>query len=88
MYKALIRRKLRAVFAGLDCGDFEPTVAGMASPFEHRFAGHHPLGGERHTREGLTAWFQRLMRLTKSLDFEIHHIAVSGWPWDTTAVTE
>lgn len=88
MYHALIRRKLRAAFAGLDRGDYEPTVAGMARRFEHRFAGHHPMGGSRHTAGGLRAWFQRLMRLTDHLDFEIHHVAVSGWPWNTTAIAE
>lgn len=88
MYHAIIKRKLRAIFEGLDQGDFESTVAGMARRFEHRFAGDHPLGGTRHTPAALRAWFQRLMRLTDHLDFEIHHIAVSGWPWDTTAVAE
>lgn len=58
----------------------------MAKRFEHRIAGHHPLGGARHTHPSLTAWFERLMRLTHHLDFTIHHIAVSGWPWDTTGV--
>lgn len=88
MYHAIIRRKLRTVFTCLNRGDFEPTVDGMASSFEHRFAGHHPLGGIRHTPDALRAWFERLMRLTNHLDFEIHHIAVSGWPWDTTAIAE
>jgi len=83
MYHAIIRRKLRS---GRSRGDFDPTVVGMAKPFEHRFAGQHCLGGVRHTPEMLRAWFERLMRLTNHLDFEIHHIAVSGWPWDTTAI--
>lgn len=88
MFHWIVRRRLRSVFAGLNRGDYEPTVGGMAAKFEHRFAGNHALGGVRHTREGLRSWFQRLMRLTNHLDFEIHHIAVSGWPWDTTAIAE
>lgn len=89
MFHMIVRRKLRGVFAGLDRGNYAPTVDGMATRFEHRFAGSsHPLGGTRHSRESLRAWFQRLMRLTNHLNFEIHHIAVSGWPWDTTAIAE
>lgn len=88
MYHAIIRRQLRTVFVRLNRGEYEPTVTGMADHFEHRFAGNHPLGGERHTRHGLRAWFQRLFRLTNHLDFHIHHLAVAGWPWDTTGVIE
>lgn len=88
MYHLIVRRVLRRVFAQLNRGDFEPIVGGMADRFEHRFAGDHPLGGVRHSREGLTAWFGRLSRLTNHLDFEVHHVAVSGWPWDATGVVE
>lgn len=49
MYHALIRGRLRGIFMGLNQGDYLPTVNGMADRFEHRFAGHHPLGGVRHT---------------------------------------
>ena len=78
MYHALVRRQLRGVFAGLNKGQYAPTVDAMADRFEHRFAGNHPLGGVRHTREGLRLWFERLFRLTHHLDFRIQHIAVAG----------
>lgn len=88
MYHAIMRRKVRAVFTRLNQGDYETTLAGMAKHFEHRFAGDHPLGGIRHTPEGLRAWFERLFRLTDHLDFDIQHIASGGWPWDTTVTVE
>jgi hypothetical protein len=31
-------------------------------------------------------WLERLFRLNKKLDFTVKHIAVSGTPWNTTAV--
>lgn len=60
----------------------------MAKTFEHRFSGHHALGGTRRTSAAMRAWFERLYRLNQKLDFEIRHIAVSGTPWNTTAVVE
>ncbi|MDT8913485.1 nuclear transport factor 2 family protein [Amycolatopsis sp. PS_44_ISF1] len=60
----------------------------MASRFEHVFAGDHALGGSRHTVAGLRSWFERLYRLAPDLAFTVKHIAVSGPPWNTTAVIE
>jgi ketosteroid isomerase-like protein len=36
----------------------------------------------------LRHWFERLFRLFPNLRFEMHSIAASGWPWDTTVVVE
>jgi ketosteroid isomerase-like protein len=33
-------------------------------------------------------WFQRLFRLSPGLAFEIKHVAVSGWPWNTIIAVE
>ena len=33
-------------------------------------------------------WFERLFRLFPNLRFEVHSIAASGGPWDTTVVVE
>ncbi len=60
----------------------------MADRFEHIFPGDHALGGVRHTKQGLRAWFQRLYSVHPQLRFEIKHIASSGAPWDTTVVIE
>lgn len=42
----------------------------------------------RHTPAALRLWFERLYRLFPRLSFSVKHIAVSGWPWDTTVVVE
>ena len=88
MYHALIRSQVRNTFAALSGGDYEPALASMASRFEHIFSGDHPLGGVRHSKAAMRRWFERLFRLNKQLRFTIKHIAVSGGPWDTTAVVE
>lgn len=88
MYHLIVRRQIRKIFAGLSRGDWESALAGMADRFEHIFPGDHALGGVRHTKTGLRAWFQRLFAVHPVLKFEIKHIASSGTPWDTTAVIE
>lgn len=75
-------------FAALNRGDYEASLAAMAPRFEHIFAGTHPLGGKRHTVPAMRRWFERLFRLNEHLNFTIKHVAVSGWPWDTTVVVE
>ena len=88
MDHALVRRNVRSFFTGLTAGNFEPALAGMADRFEHIFPGDHAIGGIRHTKVGLRAWFERLFRVHRQLRFEIKHIAVSGRPWDTTVTVE
>jgi ketosteroid isomerase-like protein len=51
-------------------------------------SGQYPLGGERHTKQALRLWFQRLFRLYDSPVFEVHRITLTGWPWDLRAAAE
>jgi ketosteroid isomerase-like protein len=88
MYHAIVRRKLRRVFAEIGNGNSDYVLAGLAAHFEHSFAGDHALGGIRHSEGAIRAWFDRLYRLFPDINFTIKHVAVSGWPWDTTAVIE
>ncbi len=88
MYHRIVRRQIVGTFAALGRGDYEPALAGMAPTFDHVFAGSHPLGGTRHTADTMRTWFERLFRLNRDLRFTIKHAAVSGPPWDTTAVVE
>lgn len=88
MYHAIVRRNVEKLFAALGRGDIDYAVAGMAPRFEHIFPGEHALGGVRHTRPGIRAWLERLLRVLPDLSFKIKHIAVSGWPWATTVVVE
>lgn len=88
IYHAIVRRQVRKIFDGLSKGDWITALGGMADRFEHIFPGEHALGGIRHTKAGLKAWFQRLFSVHRELRFQIKHIASSGTPWDTTAVIE
>lgn len=88
MYHSIIRGKLLKVFVELNRGNYEYALAGMAPRIEHSFAGTHPLGGIRHSKDGMREWFGRLYRLFPGLHFTIKHISVSGSPRDTTALIE
>jgi len=88
MYHAFVRHQVRKIFACLSRGDWETALDGMAERFEHIFPGDHTMGGTRHTKIGLRAWFQRLYTVHPQLRFDIKHIASSGTPWDTTVTIE
>ena len=88
MYHALVRSKLTQTLEGLDKDNFEDSLAGMAPQVEHYFAGTHAIGGTRHSTAAVGRWFGRVFRLLPDLTFKVKRIAVSGWPWDTTATAE
>ncbi len=84
----LVRRRLRQVFADLGAGRVNEVLAGLAPDVHHRFAGDHALGGERHDRDQVVAWFARLYRLYPAMTFIVHRILVCGPPWRLTATVE
>ena len=67
MYHAMVRRNVIRPFEALNRGDIDYVVAGLAPRFEHIFSGDHTLGGMRHTRPAIRAWFERLFRVLPAL---------------------
>jgi ketosteroid isomerase-like protein len=61
-------------------------VKDCAADIHHRFGGHHALGGERHDREALGRWFERLGRLFPMLKLTVRDVWVKGWPHNTTVI--
>jgi ketosteroid isomerase-like protein len=88
VYRALIRRRVLSVFACLTAGDHATVVGLLADDVHHVFAGVHALGGERHSREAMTLWFERLHRLCPNLRFDVGRIVSSGPPWDIWVAVE
>ena len=64
-------------------GDWHKIVAQLRGDVHHVFPGDHPLGGERHRRESVLAWFERLGRLYPGHEFQVHRVVSRGWPWNT-----
>jgi ketosteroid isomerase-like protein len=69
------------VFEQLTRGEWQPTLADSAADVHHIFPGEHPLGGERHSRDAVARWFQRLSRLFPRHRFEVQRVLSRGWPW-------
>ena len=88
MYHAIIRAKLRNIFARLNCQDYSAVIEGFTAKFEHAFYGTHALGGTRHSLAATRLWYTRLPRVLPDLQFTVKQIVVSGWPWNTHAVVE
>ncbi|WP_018331787.1 nuclear transport factor 2 family protein [Actinomycetospora chiangmaiensis] len=86
MYHAIVRRIARQTFDKVAARDYAAVLAGCSPDIHHRFGGDHALGGERHSREALGRWFDRLGRLTPTLAFEVTDVWVKGLPHDTVAV--
>jgi len=88
MYRALVRRRVVAIFGALSRGDYELALEGMADDVHHVFAGESALGGERHSRDAVRVWFERLFRLYDELRFEVGQVIVSGPPWNVAVGVE
>ena len=88
MYRAFVRRRVSEIFDALSRGDYEVALAGMADDVHHVFAGESPLGGERHSRDAVRAWFERLFRPYEELRFDVGRVTVSGPPWNIVVGVE
>ena len=86
MYHALVKRIALRNFTRVNDHDHAPLLASCTTDIHHRFSGSHPLGGERHDREALGHWFERLGRLFPDLHLDVHDIWVKGWPHHTTVI--
>ena len=90
MYHSIVKRNLIRSFEALNRGDYAVITRQFPKKgLSHWFSGSgHPLAGRRSSRAAVLAWYERLSRLMPDLRFEIEKIAVSGWPWRTTAMLE
>jgi ketosteroid isomerase-like protein len=88
MFHAIVRRRVRHVFARLSAGDCQPMLESLAPRFSYRFEGDSPIAGVRTTQAGMRAWWQRMYRLFPGLAFEVRDIVVAGGPWHTRIFTQ
>ena len=88
MYRLLVERRVRRVFAQLGAGDYRSSVAQFPPRLYHHFPGAHALGGTRHTPAAMGRWFARLFAIFPDLHFEIRAVFIRGWPWHTIAAIE
>ena len=78
MYHAIVKRIALQNFLRVNQKDYTPILKGCSADIHHRFGGHHALGGERHDREALRQWFERLGRLAPMLQLTVHDVWVKA----------
>jgi ketosteroid isomerase-like protein len=83
LYQAIVKRRIRQSFEDVNNHRWDELMRSIAPDVHHRFGGVHAIGGERHDRETLRRWFERLARVLPNLRLEIKEIWVEGWPWHT-----
>ena len=69
MYHAIVRRIASKNFLSVNQKDYSSILKGCTANIHHRFGGDHALGGERHDREALGRWFERLGRLSPTFAY-------------------
>jgi ketosteroid isomerase-like protein len=83
LYTAIVKKRIRQSFDHVNNHEWDELLGSIAPNVDHRFLGAHAIGGERHDRETLRRWFERLARVLPNLHLEIKNIWVKGWPWHT-----
>lgn len=78
MIHRIIAQKTRQTFERVNRHDYESILKEVRPDMHHRFAGDHALGGERHDREHVRLWFERLGRVMPSLHLTVTDIWIKG----------
>jgi hypothetical protein len=83
------RSQIKKLFAELNKGNYEPILGTCATTFEHWFVGKsHALAGHRTSMAVMRSWYARLFKIFPNIQFELHQVLVTGWPWNTVVAVE
>jgi hypothetical protein len=87
MYKTIVKRRIRHLFAEANRGNWQAIIDSLGSPFTYRFVGDTPLGGTRNKTSSMQEWFKRIYKLVPDAKLTPHQILVQGMPWNTNIMT-
>jgi len=88
IYSSIVKSRIRQSFDQVNNRQWDVLLNSIAPNVYHRFLGAHAIGGERHDRDTLRRWFERLARVLPDLKLRINSIWVKGWPWNTTVFVQ
>jgi len=88
LYSAIAKKRIRQSFDHVNNHRWDELLRSIAPNVHHSFLGAHAIGGQRHDRDTLRRWFERLARVLPNLHLKINDIWVKGWPWNTTVVVQ
>jgi ketosteroid isomerase-like protein len=87
MYKAIVKRRIRNLFAEANKGNWQAIIDSLNPIFTYRFIGDTPLGGTRNKKSSMQAWFKRIYTLVPDAKLTPQRIVVEGMPWNTYIMT-
>lgn len=88
LYSYIVEREIRKTFEHVNNHRWDEAMKAVAPQVHHRVSGTHALAGERHDKQALRRWFERLGRVQPALHITVNKIWVTGWPWHTTVFAE
>ena len=88
LYSYIVKKRIRQSFDHLNNHRWDEVLKAVAPNVHHRLPGANALGGERHNKETLRRWFERLGRVQPNLHLKVNNILVKGWPWQTTVFVQ
>jgi ketosteroid isomerase-like protein len=88
LYSYIVKKKIRQTFDHVNHHRWDAALEAVAPRVHHGVSGDHALGGERHDKEALRRWFERLGRVLPTLRITVNNIWVTGWQWHTTVFAQ
>lgn len=88
LYSYIVKKEIRKTFDHVNNHRWDEAVKAAAPHVHHRVSGIHALAGERHSKEALRRWFERLGRVLPDLRIKVNNVWVKGWPWHTTVFAQ
>ena len=76
LYSYIVKKRIRQTFDDVNNHRWVEVVKPVAPNVHHRFSGAHALAGERHDKEALRRWFERLGRVLPNLHIKVNNIWV------------
>ena len=83
VYGYFVKKLLRQSFDHVNNHRWDELPEVVVPNVHHRFSGTHSIGGERHDKETLRRWLERVGRVLPNLHLKVNNIWVKGWPWHT-----
>jgi ketosteroid isomerase-like protein len=83
IYSSIVKMKIRQTFDHVNNHRLDKATEALAPYIHHRVSGDHALGGERHDKQSVRRWFERLVRVLPTLRITVTDVTVKGWPWNT-----
>ena len=84
VYSLIVKKEIRRSFDHVNNQRWDDAAKGLTPNAYHWVAGDHALGGERHGKQSVKQWFERMGRVFPKLHIDIEQVEVTGRPWNTT----